>query len=135
MENKTLDNVEFDYYLNTPSYVKMIVDMLPEVSNQMKQVVRELYNYYMNRFDGSKINEIVNISSKYEDKLSSSNLEMASKYAEFIYENFINQFVFDQAHRLEIFDVMHENVRLHVGCYQKKQEEFEFMYGIRKSHI
>lgn len=135
MEIKTFESIEKDYYLNSPSFVKTIVDSLPEgmISEEKKQIVKMLYNYYMNRFDKEKVDEVINASVKYEDKAIASDYETLSRYTNYMYEFFIDSFVKDSYHRVEIFDVMLKNISLYVGSYQAQREEFKYTFSEVKS--
>ncbi len=76
MENNGFNTMQYDYYSNTQSYIKMILDILPEsmISIEKKQVIKELYNFYLNRFSEEKIKEILAISSMFREKIAVSNL-------------------------------------------------------------
>ena len=50
MENNSFENIYYDYFTNTSSYVKTIFDLLPRSEEVMrdKSIIRALYNYIMN---------------------------------------------------------------------------------------
>ena len=87
MDNNNFDKVMYDYYSNTSSYVKLIMDMMPEsrASKEKKYVVKELYNYFLNRMDEEKIKEISIISNLFREQISISSLEDIAKIVDFIY--------------------------------------------------
>lgn len=121
MENNTLEKVTFDYYEKSPSYVKMINDMLPEskASNEKKLIIKELYNYYLNNSSEEKINEIVEISRLFREKIAITDVKLIALQVDYMYANFLDRFVFDTFNRGLIFDIMNDCVKLFVGYYDK----------------
>ena len=119
MKNNVINNMSYDYYSNTPSYVKMILETLPEsmVSPKKKQVVQELYNYFLNRYDNEKIKEITKISSLFREKISLSSLEETINFMKIIYNNYIDRIVFDSANRETVFNILNDNMKVYVGYF------------------
>ena len=132
MENTNFENIAYDYYLNRPSYVRTVVDRC-DISEDKKQVIRFLYNYYMNRFDKDKVEDVIKTSIKFEDKTISNDQNMINRYCNFLLEFYINPFIVDSYHRVEIFDILLQNVGYMVGYYQKQREEFNITYSEAKS--
>lgn len=124
MENNNISHINYDYYSNTSSYIKMILDMLPEsrVSQEKKQVIKELYNYFLNRFDDEKIKEIAKVSALFREKISVSSLEEIVKFVDFVCENYLNKIVFDSVNREVIFDVMNDSVKVYVDYFPQYQK-------------
>ena len=120
MENKKFENISFDYYANTPSYVKMIVDMLPEsvASNEKKSIIIMLYNFYLNHIDKDKVKEIIMISGLFREKISLSDLNTIARQVEFIYSNFLERIIFNSINRDKIFETMNECVKVFVDYYE-----------------
>ena len=101
MENMEFDKISFDYYNNAPSYIKMIVDMLPEskLSNEKKVIIRDLYNYYLATSNDAKINEIIKVSRLFREKIALSDLNSIAKQVDYIYATFFNKIIFDSINR------------------------------------
>ena len=55
-----IKKIESDYYTNTKSYIKTIIDLLPNgvITEEEKDAVKMLYNYFMHKADDNKRNEI-----------------------------------------------------------------------------
>ena len=119
MEKKDFDSISYDYYSNTSSYVKLILDMLPEskFSMQKKQAFKELYNYFLNHYDDEKINEISVISSMFREKLSILSLDTIARDVEYICVTFLDKIIFDSTNRDKIFNIMNETMKVYVGYY------------------
>ena len=124
MEKMNFDSLYYDYYSNTSSYVKMILDMLPEgkVSNAKKQVIKELYNYFLNNYDSEKIKEIARVSAMFREIIAISNLESVARHVEYIYVTFLDRIIFDSTNRDKIFDIMNESMKVYVGYYSMYNE-------------
>ena len=134
MEIKKLENISFDYYSNSPSYIKMIVDMIPNsrASNEKKYVIRELYNYYMNHSTEQKINEMLMVSSLFREKVAISDLSIIARQVEYIYTNFLDRIIFDSINRDKMFEIMNECIKVFVGYYDldnKKMNDNEIRYS------
>ena len=130
MINNDFDSIRYDYYKNTSSYVKMILDMLPEskVSFEKKQIIKELYNYFMNSFTEEKIKEISTISALFREKVAVSSLESVARNAEYIYVNFLDKIIFDSINRNRFFDIMNECMKVYVGYYSEYNKNNQFNY-------
>ena len=50
MEKEILERVTYDYYLKAPSYLRYIMDMLPEklISDEKKYIISRIYNNFTN---------------------------------------------------------------------------------------
>jgi hypothetical protein len=121
VKNMDFNKINYDYYSNTSSYIKMILEVLPEsmVSTGKKQVVKELFNFYMNRFGEEKIKEISAISSMFREKIAVSNLDDIARHVEFLYVTFIEGIIYDSANREMLFDTLNETMKAYVGYYQR----------------
>ena len=133
MGKKNIENIEFDYYSKTPSYVRIIMDMFPEsvVTPQKKMYMRSFYNSILNNSNANEIGEIITTSSMFIEKLRSTNLDEVYKFVEDVYELYIEKMMSDIANRGIIFDRLHdcicdfvgnlslnseiENIRVHFG--------------------
>lgn len=125
MENKDFNNVQYDYYSNNASYVKMIMDMIPEnkVKNLKRQIIKDLYNYLLNNMNERKISEIISVSSMFREKISVSDLESIARHVEYIYVTFLDRIIFDSTNREKIFDIMNESMKVYVGYYSMYNED------------
>ena len=119
MENNEFERISFDYYTNTSSYVKMIVDMMPvsRVSNEKKAIIKELYNYYLNHANEELVKEIIMVSGLFREKVALSDLNTIAKQVEYIYLNFLDRIVFDSINRNKMFEIMNECIKVFVGYY------------------
>ena len=119
MESMELDNLYYDYFSNTTSYVKTILDMLPEskVSMAKKSIIKELYNYFLNNYSEEKIKEIASISVLYIEKMAVSSPEEIAMNAEYIYNNFLEKIIFDSRNRDKIFNIMNESMKVYVEYF------------------
>ena len=131
MESTNFESMAYDYYSNQPSYMRIIADRC-NVPESKKQVIKFLYNYYMNRFEKDKVNAVISVSAKFEDKATSDDQEMINRYCGFMYEFYVNPFVKDSYHRVETFDILLQNISFNVGSYQKQREEFNITYSEAK---
>ena len=124
MENKDFNKISFDYYTQAPSYVKLIVDMLPEskASNEKKSVIQELYNYYLNHITENEVKEIIMISGLFREKIAVSDLNSIARQVEYIYSNFLDRIVFDSINRKKIFEVMNECIKVFSNYYDLYNE-------------
>ena len=135
MKNKDFDSIYYDYYSNTTSYVKMILDMLPEskVSNEKKQIIKEIYNFILNNSKKEKVAEIANISALYREKLEVLSIEAIARHVDYMYDIFLNNLMFDSSNRGKVFDIMNESMKVFVGFYNEYQKNYidSSNYGIR----
>ena len=125
MENMEFDKISFDYYNNAPSYIKMIVDMLPEskLSNEKRVIIRDLYNYYLATSNDAKINEIIKVSRLFREKISLSDLNSIAKQVDYIYATFFNKIIFDSINRQAVFDIMTGCVGVYSGFYDEYSKD------------
>ena len=130
MENTMFNKIQYDYYSNTSSYVKMILDMLPEsmASIQKKLVIKELYNYFLNHFDEEKIREISTISKLFREKISVSSLEDTANFVNFVCKNYLDKIVFDSANREIIFNIFNDSMKVYVGYFTEYNNKKEVNY-------
>lgn len=126
MENNNFEKVEFDYFSNSPSYLRMILEMLPEcmVSTQKKHMIRTIYNNILNRSNENDIKEIAVISILFRDKLSTTSLDDIVRFVKYIYELYIEKMLSDVTNRGSIFDTLNDCMKLYVG-YLSRINEFE----------
>ena len=119
MENNEFERISFDYYTNTSSYVKMIVDMMPvsRVSNEKKAIIKELYNYYLNHANEELVKEIIMVSGLFREKVALSDLNTIAKQVEYIYLNFLDKIFFNSINRNKMFEIMNECIKVFVGYY------------------
>lgn len=121
MENKDFNNISFNYYLNTSSYVKTILDILPEkkVSNRKKALIMEIYNYLLNNLSEEELNTIVTVSERFNERLVNSSNNEIMMQVNYIYENFLEKMLFDSYNRKRYFDIMNECIKVYTGYYQE----------------
>ena len=121
MKNKDFNNISFNYYLNTSSYVKTILDILPEkkVSNRKKALIMEIYNYLLNNLSEEELNTIVTVSERFNERLVNSSNNEIMMQVNYIYENFLEKMLFDSYNRKRYFDIMNECIKVYTGYYQE----------------
>ena len=124
MENNSFENIYYDYFTNTSSYVKTIFDLLPRSEEVMrdKSIIRALYNYIMNNASDTKKIEVSYVSSMFYDEISLLSKEEAYKQAEYLYNNFLKKMIYDSINREKFFDIMNECVKVFVGFYSEYQD-------------
>ena len=124
MTREEMEKESFDYYRKAPSYLKIIVDMLPEsmISEEKKYIVGEIYNFYLNHASEDKIKDMITVSGMFKEKLFITDHMSILKQVEYIYTNFINRIIFDSINRDKLFDIMNENVKVFVGYYDLEKE-------------
>ena len=123
---KELGRVTFDYYENSPSYVKMVNDMLPEnkISNEKKLIIKKVYNEYLNNLGEDKITDFIEVSRLFMEKLSITDVNSIALQLDYINNNFLNRIIFDTFNRELVFDIMNECMKLFVGYYDKVKTSF-----------
>ena len=122
MDNFELESIAFDYYDNAPSYVKMIVDMLPEskMSNDKKYIVKELYNFYLNHSSDDKIEDVISASRLFREKITIADFDSLVNFVNYIHNIFLDHIIFGSMDdRCVIFDTMNENIKLYSGYYDE----------------
>ena len=121
MKNNDFNNISFNYYLNTASYVKTILDILSEkkISNKKKALIMEIYNYLLNSLSEDELSTIVIISEKFNEKLINSSNQEIMMQVNYIYENFLEKMLFDSCNRKIYFDIMNECIKVYTGYYQE----------------
>ena len=115
---REIESLSFDYYEKSPSYVKMVSDMLPEnkISNEKKLIIKKIYNDYLNNLDEEKITDFIEVSRLFIEKLSMTDTNSIALQVDYI--NF-NRIIFDTFNRELVFDIMNECMKLFVGYYDK----------------
>ena len=118
---REIESLSFDYYEKSPSYVKMVSDMLPEnkISNEKKLIIKKIYNDYLNNLDEEKITEFIDVSRLFIEKLSMTDTNSIALQVDYINSNFFNRIIFDTFNRELVFDIMNECMKLFVGYYDK----------------
>ena len=139
MENNNFEKVEFDYFSNSPSYLRMILEMLPEcmVSTQKKHMIRTIYNNILNRSNENDIKEIAVISILFRDKLSTTSLDDIVRFVKYIYELYIEKMLSDVTNRGSIFDTLNDCMKLYVGylSFNLLIISFEHFSGLSSSNL
>ena len=122
MEKEILERVTYDYYLKAPSYLRYIMDMLPEklISDEKKYIISRIYNDYLNHAPEEKVRETIKISSMFREKLSVSNMNDIAKFVDYIHSFYLNRIIFETTNRDKFFDNITENVKVFTGCYDLK---------------
>ena len=120
MNNNTFENISFNFYSNTTSYVKTILDVLPETqtSKEKKAIIAEIYNYLLNGLNRDKLNEVVKVSEMFNERLVIAPKEEIMMQVQYIYKNFLEKMIFDSYNREIYFSIMNECVKAYVGYYQ-----------------
>lgn len=121
MEINNFDDISFNYYLNTTSYVKTILDILPEkkVSKEKKALIMEIYNYILSNLSENELSNIVIVSEKFNEKLTYCSNQEIMLQVEYLYKNFLEKMLFDSCNRKIYFDIMNECVKVYTGYYQE----------------
>jgi len=132
--NSIYNNEYFDYYNNTSSYVKIILDLIPSelISTEKKDIIKEIYNYILNNLNDLKKAEVICVSSMFREKIGNVNEEEIMKQAAFMYNNFIVKMLYDSINRDRIFDIMNECVKLYSGYYTEGEFIISSINGIKK---
>lgn len=126
MKNNDFENISYNYYLNTTSYVKTILDFLPDeqVSKEKKAIIMEIYNYLLNGVNKEELSDIIKVSEKFNDQLITMSNQDIMIQVEFIYRNFLDKMVFDSYNRKKYFDNMNECVKLIQRLNQEYNDNF-----------
>lgn len=120
MDNKDIEKVLFNYFLNTTSYVKTVLDFLSEeeVSKEKKAYIVEMFNYIFNSLNKEELMDVVKISNLFQEKLSLMSHNEAKIEALYIYKNFFEKMLFDSYNRGIYFSILNECIKVSVGYYQ-----------------
>ena len=126
MNNQSMNDISFNYFLNTTSYVKAVLNILPdeEVSVQKKALIMELFNYILSTLDKSEIIEIVRISRIFNEQLVLESSKDALIQAKYIYKNFLEKMLFDSFNREIYFDIMNRCIKVYIGYYKELNNDF-----------
>ena len=121
MDKEKLEDTLYDYYKETPSYVKTVIDKIPEGSISMEKIsiIKYLYNKYLSELDAKKIEEIIETSRLFSAKLDNISPKSVSLQVEYIYRTFLDALVFNPYNRGLTFQVMNECVKVFSGYYDK----------------
>ena len=116
MENKSFERVEYDYFTNSPSYVRMILEMLPEcvMPTSEKVYIKNMYNSYLNSYDESEIKEIATVSLMFREKINNISLAQLITFAQRAYELYFEEMLVPGANRGIIFDKLNDSMKLFV---------------------
>ena len=116
MENKNFERVEYDYFTNSPSYVRMILEMLPEcvMPTSEKVSIKNMYNSYLNSYDESEIKEIATVSLMFREKINNISLAQLITFAQRAYELYFEEMLVPGANRGIIFDKLNDSMKLFV---------------------
>ncbi len=134
MAEKYYDIPYYDYYNGVPSYVKQIINVLPEgvVSNDVKEIIISIYNYMLNSASVAKKQEVVYVSSKFVEKMGLVPEEEILYQAGYIYNTFLKSMVHQMINRERIFNAMNECVKIYVGYYSEKEMLISTPTGIKR---
>ena len=132
--NADFSNMHYDYYNNTPSYVKEIIDLLSEeVSDTEKMIIPAIYNYILNNVQIEKKREVITVSRMFADKMEFTSCEEIADQARYIYRNFLKKMVFDMTNRERFFVIMNECIKVYVEYYSEKELLTSTANGIVKT--
>ena len=112
----------FDYYLNTPCFLKMILDILPEpeVSQEARLLARDAYNKILNNSSVREIVEISTVSQALWNKIQCSSASELVRFASLAYENYIVGLLRDSAYLGPIFDGLKDSVKLFASDFVRE---------------
>ena len=134
MTNVDFDNVYFDYYNNTPSYVREMLNLLgDEVSDLDKLVVPAIYNFILNTYPIERKREVLYVSGMFIEKMELVPREEIVEQARYIYRTILKKMVFDMTNRERFFKIMNENVKIYVEYYSEKELLTSTSKGIVKT--
>ena len=124
MEEKKFESVKYDYYTNTSSYIKMILEELPEssFSYEKKQIVKDIFNHFMNEYNKTLAPEMNSVTGLYREVVDNNSKEVVANNVEFFRLRFLEPLIFAPIfNRLRIFIAMHEFIKVSVGYYTDYQ--------------
>ena len=109
----------FDYYNNTFSYVKMILNNISKNKemNTEKDCLQKIYNFIMRDYNKIQIEEMCIVSLLFEAKMNKLNKYEAKNKMSFIYNNYLEKMIYDFYGRNDIFEEMNKYVKSYVGYY------------------
>ena len=124
MESMEFKKISFDYYNDAPSYIKLIIDMIPEkmMSNEKKMIIRDLYNFYMNQYSPEKIEQIVQISKLFRDKMELAvfgDMQSLAVFVESVKLVYFDRLIINASSRSEIFDELFNHIKVTSGFYDE----------------
>ena len=124
MKNKNINDLLFDYFSNTKTYVRTILDILPEeeVPSRKKAIIIELFNCMLYTLSQEELKEIVNISRLYNEQIALKSSNEVLVQARFIYKNFLDKMLFDSSNRRLYFGIMNECIKVSADYYQNSTE-------------
>ena len=112
---KNNENNIFDYYNNWPSYVKIILDMIPDgiISIGTKSKFRNMYNQVLANSSADEISDIITSSALFGAKISRYNDIDAFNTLEHIYNIYMVRILND----LSAFDKLNDYIKSFVNDY------------------
>ena len=126
MQNNNFRNISFNYYLNTSSYVKTILDILPEekVSKKKKAIIIEIFNYLLNDLKEEELKDVIKVSDMFNEKLMISSNKEIMLQINYIYYNFLEKMIFDANNRKLYFNIMNECIKVYVDYYKDYTNDY-----------
>ena len=121
--NSYSSNPYYDYYLNLPSYVRMILDLLPEeiVSAEMRDVIKKQYNYTLGNLTTDRVKAIIDISDKFAVKVETDR-EISAKYADLAYLLFLKPMAFGEVNWAESLNKLNCWIVENLKSYPNRQQ-------------
>ncbi len=137
MEIDNFNDLSFNYYVNTSSYVKTILDILPEekISKKKKAIIIEIFNYIMSNISEDEINEVMVVSNLFNQKLELLSNKEIMFQLEYLYRNFLEKMLFDSYNRMTYFSIMNECVKVFAGYYEEYQKDSSLHFDEEISNI
>lgn len=122
MEENNSKVLYYDYYSETINYVKTIIELLSvdEVSNEMRDIIKTIYNYTIGNASSDRKFTISKISEAFMGDVE-LNRELATKYAQFAYYFFIKRMVFESERRDELISGLGESVKMFLEYFPSLQ--------------
>ena len=126
MNNKSINEILFKYILNSTSYIRTLLTILPEeeVSTSEKAVINEIFNLIIKTLSEKELKNITEISNLFESRLSLMSHEDALIQARYIYKTFLRRMMFESSNRRLYFDIMNECIKASTGYYQEYDDSF-----------
>ena len=122
MKNTRIEDIAFNYYLNTQTYVKTALDYLPGVPAKEKELIIEMFNFILSSLNKDEIKDILQVSRMFNEKLAMSSSEDVMVQVKSIYM-FLRKMLFESSSRYMYFNIMNEYVKVNADYYNQYQND------------
>ncbi len=123
MENTSFEKLYYDYYANTSSYVKKIVDLIPNDREyeDKKSAIQVIYNYLLNTAHQPERENISRLSYLFNEKMEYLPQEEVLKRTKYYFDTFFNSMIHDSINREKIFNILNDCIEVYVRYYPSYQ--------------